>query len=99
MFLFKLTVFGRGGGGAQRKSLILLRQEVYHSSITGASTVRFGGFNLGQDEKNPSSTHLDFFKKIDHGGHAMPNDAMKLLVFGRFFRFSFDIFNKIKKKS
>ena len=42
----------RGGGGgvqvqishsgrAQRKSLILLRQEVYHRSITGASTARF----------------------------------------------------------
>ena len=28
-------------GGAQRKSLILLHQEVYHSSITGASTARF----------------------------------------------------------
>ena len=28
-------------GRAQRKSLILLRQEVYHSSITGASTARF----------------------------------------------------------
>ena len=35
---------------------------------------------------------------IDHGGHAMPKDAMKLLVFDRFFRFSFDIFNEIKKK-
>ena len=28
-------------GGLKRKSLILLRQEVYHSSITGASTARF----------------------------------------------------------
>ena len=28
-------------GGLKEKSLILLRQEVYHSSITGASTARF----------------------------------------------------------